>query len=1361
MDEMDEEEMGEEEEEEMEEDEETEEDTTEDTETPRSSVDEGRREEQGIFAHALGCVGRLVERSSGAVWAALTLGDSTPAARTRLADQHDAATAPAVRAPYVVSCALACLLALTTTLRVATAPVLTMKTTTSSTVATDGTDAAAGGDAKADKETETGGAESWGMLVDGVWPALLAGLEAGLERTTDEGVVAALAKAYETLVGVCGALGRDAARDAFLASLVRFVLLPSAMATLPAPLTPAAYATASASSPPAPAVALLAPLVAARNEHDRSTHTHSGSGSGNGNIGTAEAVRRALAAKGLTATRTLFALVHGAGNVLGAGGWRIALGALDGLHRAAALLGLGAALPCDDNARALRALYGCARHLAPGALRALLGALCALSDAELRAARPRTEAAPALLRGAVDPARNTASALVARLATYYARRAALVARLNADRCDVYWAPYAAFLRANIASPSPDVRALLTASYGSILRAVLIREEEGSSGGVSRSSSEATTSKEMTITGTTTTTTKDKTEEKEEEEKEEDEFSDDGEEFSTEAMGTARCDPEFRSSEETLLAMQTTLFEDGLRLLEATADTAAHVRLLADVHRVLQAAGHRLVAAWPHVLAILAAAARLPDRPAVVSHAFQTVLLVSTDYLPCLMRGISEEEDKEDKDDKDTEDGKEEGCMGQYIGVVALYAKQTDHMNISLSSEDVLWSVASYLSKVASGTAATAAQCQELALQVMRVLQELAGDARADVRNSSITTLFRIVTSHPALCAHDVCLWDVLFPMLDSVQARAVACDAETEADSSAAAARTSTEARAWAQSVCLVFEGMGRVLRLAAEADAGTAPRFAEEWARTCAYLEACATQLRTPDVAEAALAALAALAARAAELRLASPAWPQCLAATRAVVAAVVAHAPHSPTAGQALNAFVRAWTAILPPQHIFDVGGETKEEKKEEDGEEQKEEQEEQYLKEEDVCEMCDVVAPLGLLLVEDYTERDGLTALQLAVAAFLARAAGHSAAREAVAGHILRTYAAYAARAAAALPSGDKEALTGVTELRCRALTAFACAMCTALAGAYASRALTTDRVRATAAEPVVARLGEALADRHTALAAAPPLITSLRRTLWLAAARTLTALLPHATATLPTDAGTAEASDAWERILAVTNTFLFGDGDDESIGSGSSTEEQKKEDEQVDVEVVRTVSECYLAHAADAAVDTRFAAHDAAAVALFSHGAHAAATQGRAALCEACYHALFALASVDAARSAALIAVAAPAVLTRARDVLAQYAQCCAPSEDDDGKEKDESVYAACVLETRCVLRECATLRTALPEDAAPTPAHCSPALAPRRHLAALFPLLCGLVAVPQTDVKPELAALLQLAGKTFLAQEDAE
>ena len=1276
-------------EEEEEEEEETEEDT-EDTEeeTPRSSVDEGRREEQGIFAHALGCVARLVERCRPAVWAALTLADSTPAARTRLVEQHDAPAAPALRPTYVPSCALSCLLALVATLRVAAA---------SAAASTDAPDAGL-----------------VGALVGGAWPALLAGLDAGLEHTTDEGVVAALAKAYETLVAVCGTLRLDAARDAFLASLVRFVLLPSAMATLPAPLTPAAYAAAVSAVPPAPAVALLAPLVAPRERAYASACECAG------------AVRRALVAKGLTAARTLMGLMHGAGNVLGASGWRLVLGALESLHRCAALLGVNAALPCDDNDSALTTLYECSCHLAPAALRTLLAALCALSD-DLLVAHPRTEAAPPLLRAAVDPARNQSSPLVAALATYGARNAVLVAHLNADRCDVYWRPYAAFLVASINSPNADVRTILTASYGTILRAVLVREVHPSTTSASTSSSG-----------------------NEEQEKQEEQEG--------EVVMVARCDPEYRSSEATLLAMQTTLFADGLRLLTTMTATDTHVRLLADVHRVLQAAGHRLTAAWPRVLAVLAAAAQLPDRAAVVAQAFQTVLLVSTDYLACLM---AHDTDAHTQGSEDKEEDKEGSCMDQYIDVVALYAQQTDHMNISLSSEDVLWSVASFLAKTAAADAGAAATptplCAPLALHVMRVLQQLACDARADVRNSAITVLFRIVTSHTALCAHDVCLWDVLFPMLDRVQQHALAADADASA-SDATPAATAT-AQQWAQSVCLVFEGMGRVLRLAAEGDKdAAAPRFAAEWARTCAYVQACAEALHAPDVAECALTTLAALGARAVELRLARAAWDECLGAVRAVVAVVTARPPRTTTTGQTLAAFVRTWTALLVPlaQHEGEEGEEEKEEE---------EERKEPYLTETDVCAVCDIAAPLALLRIEDYTERDGQTPLQLAVGALLARAAAQGAARETVVAHVLRTYAACPARAAATLPDGTQaRALSGVDELRCRAVGAFACAACAALGDTYSSRAAATDAVRVACAEPVVALLGTALASRPhgrrcDTSGSGSGTVAGLRRALWLAAARALVEVLPVAAATLAV-AGTAEASDAWARVLDVTGTFLFGpegteeeeeqdkaEDEDESNSSDSSdrTEEETKEDEEVDVALVRAACECYLHHAADAAEDARFAAHDAAAVALFARGAHAAAVEDRTALCEACYHALFALASVDAARPA-LVAVAAPAVLARALAVLAAYAR--------------DSACAAGVLETRCVLRECAALRTALPNSAHAALAHCPLAQSPQKHLIVLFPRLCELVALPAMDVKPELAALLQLAGTTFFSWDDA-
>ena len=170
-----------------------------------------------------------------------------------------------------------------------------------------------------------------------------------------------------------------------------------------------------------------------------------------------------------------------------------------------------------------------------------------------------------------------------------------------------------------------------------------------------------------------------------------------------------------------------------------------------------------------------------------------------------------------------------------------------------------------------------------------------------------------------------------------------------------------------------------------------------------------------------------------------------------------------------------------------------------------------------------------------------------------------------------------------------------------------------------------------------------------------------------------------------------------------------------------------------------------TEAYLAvaHSADAAVDARAAAlvrtvaaagADAGAFSTAALGArlvallaaHAVAAPAREQLTAACHGALLAAAHRDSARPD--LAPGAYAALMR-RAAVALDAAVAAP------------VLAPCAAaELRVLLRGLARLETA---------AHA------RAHLLALYPRLCRAVALPDSDVRADLADLLLLVGTHYL------
>ncbi|KAK9834027.1 hypothetical protein WJX81_004391 [Elliptochloris bilobata] len=305
---------------------------------------------------------------------------------------------------------------------------------------------------------------------------------------------------------------------------------------------------------------------------------------------------------------------------------------------------------------------------------------------------------------------------------------------------------------------------------------------------------------------------------------------------------------------------------------------AHVAALLATPRppVLQRHGEALRAGWPPVLALLEAVPGGSDARAVGA-AFQAVQLLAADHLAALPLPL----------------------LAHSLRVAALYASQQVDMNVSLTAIALLWNAADQLAKLAAhgdgggahmggerttvdsapaskpvhpaAEALSAAHLEALLRQLFSALQGLAGDARPEVRNSAVRTLFAVVVSQGARlgpAAWDECLWQMLFPLLRSVHHMAATSSREEAAAEILGRVRgesvpmlvhhsRNSAQKQWDETLVLALGGMGRLLRAHLPLLAHM-PAFSQGWEELMSVVESAVAGGRK----EVALAAIAVLTA-------------------------------------------------------------------------------------------------------------------------------------------------------------------------------------------------------------------------------------------------------------------------------------------------------------------------------------------------------------------------------------------------------------------------------------------------------------------------------------------------------------------
>lgn len=108
-----------------------------------------------------------------------------------------------------------------------------------------------------------------------------------------------------------------------------------------------------------------------------------------------------------------------------------------------------------------------------------------------------------------------------------------------------------------------------------------------------------------------------------------------------------------------------------------------------------------------------------------------------------------------------------------ITALAGFSRQTDEVNISLSSIGSLWNVSDAVQTRRSQKGPDSQAYDELWLFIVRELLTCCLDPRADVRMSAMQTLFRSIELYGSTLDDKLwteCVWEIIFPLFDSLKA---------------------------------------------------------------------------------------------------------------------------------------------------------------------------------------------------------------------------------------------------------------------------------------------------------------------------------------------------------------------------------------------------------------------------------------------------------------------------------------------------------------------------------------------------------------------------------------------------------------
>ncbi|KAI5479516.1 endosomal peripheral membrane protein [Pseudohyphozyma bogoriensis] len=313
----------------------------------------------------------------------------------------------------------------------------------------------------------------------------------------------------------------------------------------------------------------------------------------------------------------------------------------------------------------------------------------------------------------------------------------------------------------------------------------------------------------------------------------------------------------------------------------------------------------------------------PDRvaktPVLVRTSFPSLQLICTDFLGALT--IDELKD----------------C----IGTLSEFGKQTDDVNVALTSGGLLWSVSDHLqakrkdgdNEVAHG---------ELWMFLLHQLLALSQDPRQEARDGAITTIFRSISLYGSTLSKstwDACFWDIVFPLLDSLSTTIAKHNKEfNESETVVSTADLVVQVngppirlldKQWDDSKTLALKSMGNVFFEYLPKIVRTS-RYEETWAAFVGHLKRSFVEDR-PQAATASMQSLEkvlSVALDGAEVSRIASSWEVAWAAWDEIGHAIVALS-HPPAGGNAktftqinLEAYVKVALPIYTPPYItFDL--------------------------------------------------------------------------------------------------------------------------------------------------------------------------------------------------------------------------------------------------------------------------------------------------------------------------------------------------------------------------------------------------------------------------------------------------------
>ncbi|KAK3236704.1 hypothetical protein CYMTET_53172 [Cymbomonas tetramitiformis] len=301
-----------------------------------------------------------------------------------------------------------------------------------------------------------------------------------------------------------------------------------------------------------------------------------------------------------------------------------------------------------------------------------------------------------------------------------------------------------------------------------------------------------------------------------------------------------------------------------------------------------------------------------------------------------------------------------------VSMVAAYGAQPSDLNISLAAIGLMWNMADFFGKsiqslllsakrgagdtegasdepteeeeqavvlapaetaAHAGLHAKAAMIAELLLlPLFTSLQALCSDLRPEVRNSGLRTLLSTLVSHggklpPSLWRR--CLWEILFPLLDTVRALAAGSSKEESVGTQLGREKgravmmlvhhsRNTEQKQWDETLVLSLNGTGRLLRTYMPV-LTTLEGFDARWDSFLSFFEGSVIE-GSKEVAVAAISALTAiLQGHAGTQALPRPLWKRAIRAYASVTRSACAHDSHVQIKSRVelITALTRLYTA------------------------------------------------------------------------------------------------------------------------------------------------------------------------------------------------------------------------------------------------------------------------------------------------------------------------------------------------------------------------------------------------------------------------------------------------------------------